>query len=58
MALYLASNQELGNGMVPKYAILIGGFLPRDEELLNLLNKEKIKIPSLHIFGKNDKIVI
>jgi predicted esterase len=43
-----------------EFAILIGGFIPRDPEISNEFFKEKplIEIPSLHIFGEKDEIIL
>lgn len=38
-----------------KFAILASGFLPKSDEISNLLNQAKmINLPSLHIFGEKD----
>mmetsp|Transcript_6014 Transcript_6014/g.15745 ORF Transcript_6014/g.15745 Transcript_6014/m.15745 type:complete len:250 (+) Transcript_6014:139-888(+) len=55
-ALYLSGLQDAGQQM-PRFAILVGGFLPRDPAYAAAITKSKICIPTLHIYGQGDKLV-
>eukprot|EP00210_Caulerpa_lentillifera_P004286 g4089.t1 len=42
---------------VPRFALLVGGFLPRDDIIANYIVQGRPSMDSLHIYGRNDDLV-
>lgn len=59
-ALLLAALTRDGQGSgqhVPRFAILVGGFVPRDENVAALLSASPPRVPTLFISGEDDQLV-
>jgi len=59
IALFLS---ELHHGSIecdhlPQFAILAGGFMPRDVQVADRIIQGQPSMPSLHIYGRNDTFV-
>lgn len=42
---------------LPRFALFIGGFLPRDETITKHIIQGEPSMDSLHIYGSNDDLV-
>lgn len=42
---------------MPKFAILVGGFLPRDEKFADVIRESRPQVPSLFVMGEADALV-
>lgn len=53
----LAAGQEQQEQHVPRFAILAGGFVPRDPKVAALLTASPPQVPTLFISGEGDQLV-
>ena len=58
IALFLAQCplQQSELNYLPKFAIFVGGFMPRDAQVADRITEGQPSIPSLHIYGQNDDL--
>lgn len=59
IALFLSELKQghLQCNNLPDFAILTGGFMPRDPRLADAITQARPSMPSLHIYGRNDAFV-